>query len=69
MIDHQAAEGEPWGEYPKEEPTEEWHRFDAAGTKHRCEKWVPDMGAFCPQPRNHVEEGTPCGPLTGEKLW
>lgn len=52
------------------------HSFDAAGTKYPCDKLMsnddcPTCGAksYCPRPAYHDEEGVPCGPLTGEKLW
>jgi hypothetical protein len=41
--------------------------FDAAGTKYHCAE--PVDGYLCPRPRYHKEEGVPCGPLTGKKLW
>lgn len=43
------------------------HAFDAAGTRHSCGASV--QGFHCPRPKYHDEEGVPCGPLTGEKLW
>jgi len=43
------------------------HEFDAAGTKHECGKKI--RGFLCARPRYHEDEGVPCGPLTGEKLW
>lgn len=43
------------------------HSFDAAGTKYRCEKFI--KGYLCPRPMYHKDEGVPCGPLTGKKLW
>lgn len=48
------------------------HRFDAAGTRHRCDELisVTDTEVWvCPRPRYHKDEGVPCGPLTGKKLW
>jgi hypothetical protein len=67
MVDHPRLE--PWGDYPTETLNDEEHDFDAAGTKHRCEEWLPSLGAFCPRPRYHQNEAVECGPLTGEKLW
>jgi len=43
------------------------HEFDAAGTRHVC--GAPVDGYLCPRPAYHPEEGVPCGPLTGTKLW
>lgn len=43
------------------------HVFDAAGTKYRCGEFI--RGYLCPRPRYHQDEGVPCGPLTGKKLW
>lgn len=43
------------------------HRFKAAGTRYRCDMWVD--GYRCSRPRFHIDEGVPCGPLTGKYLW
>lgn len=43
------------------------HEFDAAGTKYECAS--PVQGFLCARPRYHEQEGVPCGPLTGKKLW
>jgi len=43
------------------------HNFDAAGTRHRCCRQI--QGFLCARPMYHEDEGVPCGPLTGEKLW
>lgn len=48
------------------------HRFDASGTRHRCMEQIHVEGHgfyLCPRPRYHLDEGVPCGPLTGRKLW
>jgi hypothetical protein len=43
------------------------HEFDASGTRHVCGE--PVDGFLCARPAYHQEQGVPCGPLTGRKLW
>ena len=64
MIDHPDAD--PFDPFPSDEPVL-GHHFDAAGTRHRCLEFID--GYLCPRPKYHHDEGIPCGPLTGDKLW
>lgn len=71
MVDHGINDEEYPTGYPTYREQGHDHPFSASGTKYRCEEMVEtDEGYYlCPRPRYHEEEGVPCGPLTGEKLW
>lgn len=73
---HKGSEG--WADGP-EIMQQGDHYFEAAETKHRCEKLInytfehgmlrSVVQFLCPRPEQHFDHDVPCGPLTGEKLW